>query len=527
MSVTTPRAAGAIAHERLEFDDEPRRRLSILRVLLAIVLLGGAGYGGFLLVQNRIQNYGSVPGTWFAPYVDVTLTPNYQFQLPTNNKARQSVLGFVVSNDSSACAPSWGGVYSLEEANQSLNLDSRIAQVRTEGASPIVAFGGQKNTSLQVGCFNQSALTGAFTSVIDRYHLHAIDLDVEGSALNDFAANRRLAVAMARIQASPGHRHLAVWLSVPVETSGLQDNAQSLVATMLRAHVNLAGVDTLSMDFTDTTPNLDMLGAVEASLNSTHAQLSTLFHRYGVSLRSKILWNHMGVTVMIGQNNETNQVFTLGNAHGLVSFARRTGLGRVSFWSLNRDAQCGSSFAESGVLSTTCSGVAEPNLGFSKVFAQLTGTVDAGEQSSQASLAAIQPDTNPADSPYPQWNGTQPYVAGYKVVRQGFIYQAKWYNQGDDPATPVQFQYQTPWLMVGPVLPGSHAPKLPTLPEGTYPDWSITQSYLAGAKVLLNGLPYEAKWDTQGASPAAEQSDPSASPWLPLFNIPGEPTNSG
>ena len=68
-----------------------------------------------------------------------------------------------------------------------------------------------------------------------------------------------------------------------------------------------------------------------------------------------------------------------------------------------------------------------------------------------------------------------------------------------------------------------HAPKLPTLPAGTYPIWSLTTTYVAGEKVLLNGLPYEAKWTTEGASPAAEAVDPSASPWLPLFNIPGEP----
>jgi len=45
--------------------------------------------------------------------------------------------------------------------------------------------------------------------------------------------------------------------------------------------------------------------------------------------------------------------------------------------------------------------------------------------------------------------------------------------------------------------------------------------------VLLNGLPYEARWDTEGASPAAEAADPADSPWTPLFTIPGEPGNSG
>ncbi|MGH8996713.1 MAG: hypothetical protein ACRDYB_11885, partial [Acidimicrobiales bacterium] len=154
------------------------------------------------------------------------------------------------------------------------------------------------------------------------------------------------------------------------------------------------------------------------------------------------------------------------------------------------------------------------------------GTVTVPTITRHSLLKAVSPDLNPADSPYPQWNGTEPYVAGYKVVRQGYIYEAKWYNQGYDPAAQQQFPSQVPWLMIGPVLPGSHQPKLPTLAEGTYPDWSVTQTYSAGDKVLFNGLPYQAKYSTEGASPAAEATDPPASPWTPLFTIPGEPKGS-
>ena len=70
----------------------------------------------------------------------------------------------------------------------------------TRARRSIVSFGGQKSTSLAVGCTNQVALTDAFSSVIDRYGLNTVDLDVEGTALNNFAANRRLATAMASIQ---------------------------------------------------------------------------------------------------------------------------------------------------------------------------------------------------------------------------------------------------------------------------------------------------------------------------------------
>jgi hypothetical protein len=37
-------------------------------------------------------------------------------------------------------------------------------------------------------------------------------------------------------------------------------------------------------------------------------------------------------------------------------------------WSVNQDSQCGSSFAEIGMLSTTCSGTAQSGLQFAQAF---------------------------------------------------------------------------------------------------------------------------------------------------------------
>lgn len=524
MTLTTPSPAAPLVGDTLsDFEDEPRRRISILRLLFAVIAIAAAGYGVYQLVRDQVANLVTVPGTWFAPYVDVTLTPTYPFQLSADNVARQTVLGFVVAQPGSPCTPSWGGAYSLGGVDNALNLDSRIVQLRGEGQIPIVSFGGQAHASLQVACTDQTALSNAFLSVIDRYRQGTIDLDVEGSALDNFAANNRLAAAMAAVQATPGHRNLSVWLTVPVEPSGLQDNAISLVSTMLRHHVALAGVNVLAMDFSGHQANANLLSAVESALTATHQQLGPLFDQFGIRLHSRSLWNRMGATVQIGQNNQADQVFTLADARGLDGYARSTGLGRVSFWSLNRDANCGSNFAATGVLSNVCSGVAERNLGYSRIFSALPGIDQA---SSSDMLFAIRPDTNPADSPYPQWNANEIYVSGYKVVRNGYIYEAKWYNQGTDPAVLTQFSYQTPWMQIGPVLPGSHQPKMPTLPTGTYPTWSMTVNYPAGQKVLFNNLPYQAKWDSEGDSPADQTLDPAASPWLPLFTIPGEPTTS-
>ena len=61
--------------------------------------------------------------------------------------------------------------------------------MRQDGAQPIVSFGGQAHTSLDVACTSVTSLARAYQSAIDAYHLTAIDLDIEGPALDSFAAS--------------------------------------------------------------------------------------------------------------------------------------------------------------------------------------------------------------------------------------------------------------------------------------------------------------------------------------------------
>jgi len=518
----------APAEDAVVLPDPPRRRLSVLRVLLAACLLAGIGYGGYFAWQARFDNVSVVRRTWFAPYVDVTLPPTYQFQSASANPAQQTVLGFVVADPAAPCAPSWGAAYTLDQANQSLALGSRVAQLQQDGAQAIASFGGQAHTSLDVACTSVPRLTQAYQSVIDQYHLTTIDLDIEGAALDNFQAAQRRAAAVAALEQSARrqHRKLDVWLTLPVEPTGLQDNALSVIGSMLHDRAAITGVNVMAMDFTQA-PHAggSLLPEVQSALDATHAQLTSMLPRYGLQLRAAQIWQRIGVTVMIGQNDMQGERFTVPDAQGLTSFAGRYHLGRVSMWSLNRDTQCGSSFPENGLLSNSCSGTAQASLQFSHIFGAIHGQAPATSLGAAANVLLPKPNLNPADAPYPQWSPTAAYPEGYKIVENGEIYQAKWYNTGQDPAAQVQYDWQTPWELLGPVLPGDHAPARHRLPVGTYPAWSLNTVYRAGTKVLYQGEPYQAKWGDQGVSPAAEASDPSGSPWRALFRIPGEPAH--
>jgi cellulose synthase/poly-beta-1,6-N-acetylglucosamine synthase-like glycosyltransferase/chitodextrinase len=512
--------------EAIALPDPPRRRLSVLRLLLACCLLAGLGYGGYLGWRTRLDNVTAVRQTWFAPYVDVTLPPTYQFQNASANPARQTILGFVVARSSASCAPSWGAAYTMDQADQSLALGSRVAQLQQDGAQVIASFGGQAHTSLDVACTSVPRLTQAYQSVIDQYHLTTIDLDIEGAALDNFqAAQRRAAVVAALEQSARAqHRKLDVWLTLPVEPSGLQANALSVIDSMLHNRAAITGVNIMAMDFTQAPHQGDsMLLEVQSALAATHTQLASVLSRYGLNLTANQVWQRIGVTVMIGQNDLQGERFTVPDAQGLTTFASHNHLGRVSMWSLNRDTQCGASFPENGLLSNACSGTAQASLQFSRIFGAIPGQAPATSRGAAANVLLPKPDLNPADAPYPQWSPTAAYQQGYKIVENGEIYQAKWFNTGQDPAAAVQYSWQTPWELLGPVLPGDHAPARHRLRAGTYAAWSLNKVYRAGNKVLYQGEPYQAKWSNQGVSPAGQAADPAGSPWRPLFRIPGEP----
>lgn len=520
-----PRPLGALELPEATdpFEGERRPQLSVLRIFVALLVVAGIAYGGVVGVRTELASVTVKPGgTWFAPYVDVTLTPTYPIQSVSADPARQSVLGFVVAASRTSCTPSWGARYTLPQADEELALASRIAEVRREGAGVIVSFGGEAHTSLAVACSSTAELASAYESVVDRYDLHVVDFDIEGGALADTQSFSRRSAAIAELErwARRAHRRLAVWLTLPVEPDGLQANALEVVESALSNGVHLAGIDVMAMDFSRVPSTTSgMLREVEDSLQATHGQLEKLAPRYGVRLDAGQAWEHLGVTVMIGQNNVQGERFSLADAKGLRTFAERHGLARVSMWSLNRDRQCGSAFARVGELSNTCSGTPEPTLGFTRVFGKLRGS----DRSASAGKALVQvrPDTNPANAPYPLWSPSVSYPAGYKVVDHGEIYQAKWYNSEEDPRA--SLGPSSPWELLGPVLPTDHAPRVRRLSPGTYPQWSRTVLYHLGARVLYDGLPYQAKWTNEGVSPATTSTAGATSPWLPLYRIPGEP----
>jgi len=507
---------------------ESRRHLSWLRVGAVVLVLGllAGGLVGFR--ANSHRTVAAAPRSSFTPYVDVTATPQYAFENPTAAGTADVVLSFVVSSPGAACQPSWGGAYSLDAASTGMDLDRRIARLRQRGGDATISFGGATNSELAIGCADSNSLAAAYKSVIDRYQARTIDLDIESDAASAPAVNARRASALATVQAAEqaaGHT-LAVWLTLPVATDGLTATGKAVVTAMLDAHVTLAGVNALTMDYGQPVPAGQTMATVaERSLSALNSQLGSLYSAHGTTLSSEQLWQHIGATPMIGQNDTPSERFEIADARELLSFAQARHLRRLSMWSLNRDQTCGPNYANVEIVSDACSGVSQTTAQFAGIFAAFVGSAPSPTNVTPSSSGATSgaPTTsptsavdNPATSPYAIWNPAQAYPKNTKIVWHHNVYEAKWYTQGDTPDTPVANPADTPWTLIGPVLPGDHPAPTPTLSAGTYPAWQATAIYTAGDRVLYDGVGYQAKWWTQGDVPGIPTTTPSNTPWQQL-----------
>jgi chitinase len=522
---------------------EPRRHLSWWRLAVVVAIVLGAAATVVAVRPSSDSAGAATPVSFFSPYVDVTITPQFAFEDPTQVTAAGIVLGFVVSPSvqsggttaaaaaGTVCQPSWGGAYSLDAATSGLDLDRRIARVQQRGGGVSASFGGAANDELAIGCSSTPDLSAAYTSVITRYSLSAIDFDIETPAASADDVNARRAAAVKDVQdarSKDGHP-LSVWLTLPVSTSGLTEHGLAVVKSMLAAHVDIAGINALTMDFPDTGATPTMTQRTTDALTSVERQVLDSYRVAGRIVTDDQAWQLIGATPMIGQNDVADQRFELTDAQNLLNFARLHHLARLSMWSANRDQSCGVNYANPEVVSGLCSGVNQQPGAYSAIFDTFTppaagagrpsaslpsakssapGTGGAGAQSTGAAML-----DNPATSPYPIWSAAGAYPKNTKIVWHHNVYEAKWWTEGDVPDAPVSDPTSTPWVLIGPVLPGEHPAPLPTLSEGTYPDWNAANIYVAGQRVLFNGVPYQAKWWTQDQPPVATPLHPADTPW--------------
>ncbi|MCW2883205.1 MAG: chitinase [Streptosporangiaceae bacterium] len=299
------------------------------------------------------------PAHFAAPYVETWGSTSAMANAQAATGLKYYTLAFVLSGG--GCNANWNGTTSVDDAG----WQSAINNLRASGGDVIVSFGGASGTEIGQACGSVSTLQAQYKKVVDTLNLTRIDLDIEGAALNDTAANDRRNQALAALQqqyAAAG-KHLAIDYTLPVDPTGLGSNSLSLLNNAHSRGLDVSLVNIMTMDY---GPSMDMGQAAINAANALHGQLGNIW----TSKTSDQLWAMEGNTPMIGVNDSTNEVFTTANASTLESFAASHGIQELSFWSLGRDKAC----ATNGTLSDTCSGTPQSAYQFARTFNAITGS---------------------------------------------------------------------------------------------------------------------------------------------------------
>jgi chitinase len=276
----------------------------------------------------------------------------------------------------------------------------------------------------------------------------------------------------------------------------------------------------MAMEFGASRPSTTSFAdASLAGIDATAGQLRDAYRRAGQPIAEGESYRRIGVTPMIGQNITPSDRLDVDGAQALYAGAVRRGVLRFSMWSLNRDRPCVGNI-DPLIANDLCSGVPQEKLAFSHIFGAGNAPAVANEQVAFATASRVQ--TRQADAaaapnnvgPYDAWRPHREYEADDKVVWNGRVFVAKWWNVDNQPDALVEHDWDTPWRLVGPVLatdPGPPTP--PTVPPNTYPTWNRLTTFNAGDRVERRGVAYEAKWASRGEDPAADVDNDWQTPW--------------
>jgi len=201
----------------------------------------------------------------------------------------------------------------------------------------------------------------------------------------------------------------------------------------------------MTMDFNVASTSITQSTLIKSSLNAAQAQYKTLLYRRGKLFSDHQIWELLGATVLIGQNDTKNEYFTLDNARGINTFALETSLGRLSMWSLNRDQQCGENYTNTNTLKTFCSGMKQTD-------GEFASTLGSGFRGTPGTIVDFDnANWNSSKQAYPTWNPGTLYRQGDKVIWNGNIYESLGNNENERPDS-AEEGTNAPWRIVGPVL---------------------------------------------------------------------------
>ena len=263
------------------------------------------------------------PARVFAPYMYIGAGDHFQLTHCDDACGQKFyTIAFVIAGRDGK-QPAWDGRWPMEG---NLYAD-QINAIRSRGGDVIVSFGGEAGAEIAIAETNVTALEAEYQSAMDRYKLTWLDFDIEGDALDNSDANARRNTALADLQKkNPG---LIISYTLPVDPNGISRESQSLLADAVSKGLKVHSANVMTMDFgSHFSKGKKMSDVSIASALKAHEQCQ--------AISSDI---QIGLTPMIGQNDEHGEVFTQDDATALERWAEgQPWICSLSFWASNRDA---------------------------------------------------------------------------------------------------------------------------------------------------------------------------------------------
>jgi chitinase len=188
----------------------------------------------------------------------------------------------------------------------------------------------------------------------------ALDFDIEGDAdsfpvLNGVNTVDLRNQALARLaEDNPG---LQISYTLPVAETGFLSSELDILKSAIKFHVPVAVVNIMPFDCGSPIAPGQFASVVKS------ATLGSLNQMRSLGMRSAL-----GITVLIGTNDESDETFLLSDALDVEAFAEtEPRVRRLSFWEVSRDnGSCG--VAPADLDDNNCSSIAQGNWAFSHIF---------------------------------------------------------------------------------------------------------------------------------------------------------------
>lgn len=468
------------------------KKVKILGLLTAIML--GAYITLLALSGGPTPANAALATSWYAAapyYMPLDNNPPDIGTVMNATGQKSVMLAFILANGSS-CSPSWGGNIPLSDST----INSVINTIRSKGGDVNVSAGGYGGTKLGQVCSDAASTAAAYQQVINAYSLKAFDLDLEEPEYENSAAiAKELGAALILQRNNPG-----IYISVTIPSISTGANYFGNLLIQNAAQIGFIPNNFSLMTFDGVPTANDAMNAQ----NGFHDQLQKVYP----SLSSTQIWGLQGFSLMNG-HTDTAEHFTQADFQTLLNFAKSHGMGRYTYWSVNRDRQCA---GNADILSGSCSGVAQNDWDFTRFTVAFAN--------GSTTPPTIAPTATPVIGATPTPGGTNcvapyssstVYTGGMQASYNGRNWTAKWWTQGETPstggsgvwadngacgggsnptATPTT-SVPTPTASVPTATPTTSVPTAtPTASTGTT-TWVANHAYSIGNLVTYNGLTYK------------------------------------